>query len=564
MKNLLLLFLLPLLACGPRATEDLDVPNATSSILIDQAVAVVDQAVSAQELQGWISEFSSDAMEGRAPGTPGDSQARQWLIQKLDDIGLVPGAESGWEQPFELVSVSSHMPKVWLFTGDQENLEFSFGQDAIAVSGIQRPQSRIQDAEVVFVGYGIDAPEFGWNDFGTDLEGKVLLILNNDPDWDANLFAGERRLYYGRWDYKYESAERQGAAGAIIIHTPESAGYGWGVIQSSWTGAQYYLPDLEETGMEVEAWLTEDAASRLVESAGFDLKELVDKAKSPDFVPVSLGISTSLTLENDVETGQQTANVLALLPGSDPELSAEAVVFTAHHDHLGVGPAVDGDSIFNGALDNASGVAQVLAVAKAMVALEEAPRRSVLFAFVAAEEQGLLGSEHYTQNPTFPLGKIAANINIDGANIWGRTRDLVSIGHGKCSLDTLVERWAKLQGREVTADQHPDKGYFYRSDQFNFAKIGVPAMYLDTGSDFIDREERWGLTQTEAWTSAHYHQRSDEIREDWNFEGMIEDLKIAFFVGLEVAEADHKPSWNSGDEFEAARLKALEALEEQP
>ena len=563
MKKLYLLITISLFifACNPPTPQESGPSTSDMTNILISATDVADEIFAADDLRNWIRDFSSDTMEGRAPGTPGDSHARQWLIQELEKIGLNPGAESGWEQTFELVGVTTTMPESWSFWSSHGGIDFSFGEDAIAVSGVQNPQSNLLDAEVVFVGYGIDAPEYGWNDFGGDLEGKILLMLNNDPDWDADIFAGERRLYYGRWDYKYESAERQGAVGAIIIHTTPSAGYGWEVIQNSWTGAQFYLPNPHAKGMEVEAWMTEDAAKRLVQQAGLDLDELVQSAKSPDFVPVPLGLTTSLTLENKVNAGQRTANVLALLPGSDPQLSKEAVVFTAHHDHLGVGPAVDGDSIFNGALDNASGVAQVLAVAKAMKSLDRAPRRSVLFAFVAAEEQGLLGSEYYTQHPTFLPGRIAANINIDGANIWGRTKDLVFIGYGKSSLDSLVDQWVDRQGRKVTPDQHPDKGYFYRSDQFNFAKIGVPAMYLDTGSDFIDREEGWGQTQTDAWTAAHYHQRSDEIRDDWDFEGMLEDLRIAFLVGLEVAETEAKPSWNVGDEFEASRLEALEALE---
>jgi len=420
----------------------------------------------------------------------------------------------------------------------------------------------VENSELVFVGYGIEAPEYDWNDFkGRNLQGKMLLMLNNDPDWDPALFEGETRLYYGRWVYKYESAARQGAAGAIIIHTTASAGYPWQVVQTSWAGKQFELPASGEPRIAVKGWLTEAAAADLLEFAGLNLVSLVSAAQSREFVPVPLGITTSIAFANRL-VRTTSANVLGLLPGSDSELSREAVVITAHHDHLGVGqPDTSDDRIYNGARDNGAGLAQVLAIARAIAELPSAPRRSTLVNFVGAEEQGLLGSEYYAEHPTFAPGRIAANINYDGGNIWGRTRDVTYIGKGKSSMDAIVDSIAARQGRVVKPDQFPDRGSFYRSDQFNFAKIGVPALFLNTGTDFVGRDADWGRTQVNDYVANRYHQPGDELTPQWNFEGMEEDARIGFWTALTIANAQELPAWNPGDEFEAARLKALREVD---
>jgi len=365
------------------------------------------------------------------------------------------------------------------------------------------------------------------------------------------------RLFYGRWVYKYESAARQGAAGAIIIHTTPSAGYGWQVVQNSWSGEQFHLPAAGEPQIQVAGWTTEPAMRQLLAAAGQDLDKLVAQARSRDFHPVPLGIRTTFALANKVSR-VQTANVGGLLPGSDPRLKDEVVIYSAHHDHLGIGKAdASGDTIYNGAEDNAAGCAQVLAIAKAFTALHERPKRSILFLFVAGEEQGLLGSEYYAHHPSFAPGRIAANINYDGGNIWGRAKDVTYIGLGKSSLDGLVKAVAARQGRRVEGDEFPDRGHFYRSDQFNFAKIGVPALYLNAGTDFRGRPQGWGKAQHEAYEEQHYHQPSDEWHAEWNFDGMIEDAQLGFSVGLTVAQTQALPTWKPGDEFEAARKKAL-------
>jgi Zn-dependent M28 family amino/carboxypeptidase len=518
--------------------------------------------IGAGSLAGPVRFLASDLLEGRGPASRGDRLTQAYLASQLEFLGLEPAAaDGGWLQPFDVVGVTAELPESWSFQGPAETSEtFRVSRDWMAFSGVQEPRASLDGAEVVFVGYGIQAPEYGWDDFkGVDLTGKVLLMLNNDPDWDPQLFGGTTRLYYGRWTYKYESAARQGAAGAIVIHTTPSAGYPWQVVDTSWSGTQFELPAAGEPRIQVGGWLTEEASRRLAALGGRDLDRLTEAAQSRDFHPVPLGVTTSLALTNRIER-VQTANVLGLLPGSDPQLADEVVVYTAHHDHLGVGHEKDGDAIYNGALDNAAGVAQVLAIAKSATALPQAPRRSLLFLFVAAEEQGLLGSEYYAHHPTFPPGKIAANINYDGGNIWGATRDVTLIGMGKSSLDAVARKVAASQGRTLTADQFPDKGYYYRSDQFNFAKIGVPALYFDNGTDFIGRPAGWGKETLDAWTEVHYHQPSDEITPEWTFEGMIQDARLGFYAGLLIADADALPVWSSGDEFEAARKAALAAV----
>ena len=519
--------------------------------------------ITADLMRGYVIELSDDKYEGRGPGSRGDEAARAYLIDELQKLALEPGAADGsWQQPFDLIGVTTEQPDEWTFRHDDGEITLKQWDQFIVSSGVQEEQAKVENAELVFVGYGIEAPEYEWDDFkGRDLKGKVLVILNNDPAWDPDLFGGETRLWYGRWDYKYLSAARQGAAGAIIIHTVPSAGYPFQVVQTSWTGEQFELPAGDEPRNQANAWVTEDSARQLVELAGFDLDELRTAADNRDFEPVPLGITTSISMEVTLNRAT-SANVLGLIPGSDPELRDEAVIYTAHHDHLGVGtPNDEGDTIYNGAMDNASGVAQVLAIAKAIKALPEAPRRSILVALVGAEEQGLLGSKYYAANPTFSPGKIAANLNYDGGNIWGHTHDVTFIGLGKSSIDAIVERIAAEQGRVVKPDQFADRGYFYRSDQFSFAKIGVPAMYLDTGTDFVDRPEGWGKERVNHYTDVHYHQPSDEYDDSWNFDGMIADALLGYWAGLGIANADDMPEWNEGDEFEAARLKALAATE---
>jgi Zn-dependent M28 family amino/carboxypeptidase len=567
-KTLAILAVLPLmavtLACEPRMPplETAEEP----AVELPAGAREAAQAITGELLREHVATLADDEMEGRGPGTAGDEMARQYLIEQLQELGLEPGGPDGsWEQPFTMVGITSQVPQTWAFQRNDQELALQRTEDFVVFAGNQAPSARVEDAEIVFVGYGIQAPEYDWDDVGdADLTGKVLLMMNNDPDWDPELFAGERRLYYGRWTYKYESAARQGAAGAIIIHTTPSAGYGWNVVQTSWSGEQSELPVTDEPRMEVRAWVTEGGASRLAQLAGHDLAALKESARSRDFTPVPLGVTTSIDITNELR-GVETANVLGVIPGRDPELSREVVIYSAHHDHLGKGEDLETGEpvIYNGARDNAAGTASLLTIAKAFQQLPEPPRRSILFAFVGAEEQGLLGSLYYAQNPTFHPGRIAAVLNYDGGNIWGTTEDVTFIGKEKSTLGEIVRRHAAEQGRVVNPDQFPDRGYYYRSDQFSFAKIGVPGMYLDTGLDFIGRPESWGREQIDQWTQEHYHQPSDELTDEWTFEGMVQDTRLGFFVGLEVAEGDEMPQWVPGDEFEATRLEMLAGAEEE-
>jgi Zn-dependent M28 family amino/carboxypeptidase len=473
-------------------------------------------------------------------------------------------ADGSWQQAFSLIGVNTAQPPSWTFVRAGQRLVLDQGSDFIVSNGTQTARAAIVDAEVVFVGYGIQAPEYGWDDFkGADVAGKVLLMLNNDPDWDPALFEGATRLYYGRWSYKYEIAARLGAAGAIIIHTPPSAGYPWQVVRTSWSGTQFHLPAGDRDALAIAAWISEQAARELLSLADLDFEALGAAARSRDFAPVSLGLRTSIALDSALSE-VATANVLGLLDGSDPDLADEAVVFMAHHDHLGVavpdsqrGP--DQDLIYNGARDNASGVGIVTAIAHAVGALSTPPRRSVLVAYVGAEEQGLLGSEYFARHPVIPAGKIAAAVNFDSANIWGRTSDISFIGLGKSDLDEVARAVGGFQDREVTADRFPDRGYYYRSDQFSLAKIGIPAMYLKSGIEFLDRPAGWGTEQIEAYEREHYHQPSDELTAAWDFSGLVDDARFGYLAGILVANEEHFPAWRAGDEFEAARREAVDA-----
>ena len=535
-----------------------------SKTAVDRSAEEAALLIDGDYMRSIVLEIADDRYEGRGPGSPGDEMARRYLADEMAALGLLPGADDGsWQQTFDLVGINASQPASWTFEGEHGSMTLKQWDQFIVSSGMQQQEVAVSDAEVVFVGYGIQAPEYDWDDYkGADLNGKILLMMNNDPDWDPELFEGETRLWYGRWDYKYLSAARQGAAGAIIIHTDATAGYPFQVVQTSWTGVQFELPAGDEPRTRLNAWLTEDASRQLVAMAGLDLDALREAASNRDFSPVPLGVTTSLALKVEIDRAR-SANVLGLIPGSDPDLRDEVVVYTAHHDHLGIGtPNEEGDEIYNGARDNAAGVAIPMAIARAIKALPVAPRRSVLIALVGAEEQGLLGAEHYAANPTFAPGKIAANINYDSPNIWGATHDVTFIGLGKSSIDSIAARFAADQGRVLKPDQFPDKGYFYRSDQFSLAKIGVPAMYLKAGIDFVDRPAGWGREQQNRHTTVDYHQPSDEYDPSWNFDGMVQDALLGYWTGLTIANADDMPAWNPGDEFEAARLAALEALEQ--
>lgn len=551
----LICFLLACWTTGLRSQEAEEIALPTDK---DQQVA--EKSISEAAIRGHVRFLADDLLEGRAPGTNGDLLAQRYIAAQFESLGMKPAAPGGgWFQSVPLVGVTTHVPDTVSFQHGSEKLALRRHDDFVMTSGKAAKQAGCENAELVFVGYGIIAPEFGWDDYkGVDLHGKVLVMMNNDPSVDPNLFAGKRRLYYGRWDYKYEMAARQGAAGAIIIHTTASAGYPFQVVQTSWTGEEFELRDTPGPRVEVRGWFTEDAARRVAKLSGQDLDALRSLAEKRDFRPVPLGTVLSVSLTCDIRE-QDTANVMGILPGADPKLARETVVYMAHHDHIGVAsqPDTTGDRICNGAVDNASGVGALLAIAQAYASLPRTPR-SILFAAVGAEEQGLLGSAYMAQNPPSPAGYLAAVINMDGINILGPTHDLQLIGSGKSSLDAVIQRIATWQSRVVTPDQFPDRGYYYRSDQFSLAKIGVPGVYLHPGTNVIGKPEGWGKKQQEEWIATKYHQPSDEYSDQWDLGGAVTDTRLLFYSGLLVARQRELPRWNPGDEFEAARRAALE------
>lgn len=525
-------------------------------VLADDGASVIDEA----SIRGHVRFLADDLLEGRGPGSRGDELTQLYIATQFQTLGLQPAAENGkWLQPFPLVGVRTIAPPSVVFKKDGKSVSLKSVEDFMSTIGKPAESTKLTDAEIVFVGYGIEAPEYNWDDYkDVDLNGKILLMMNNDPSSDPELFEGRRRLYYGRWDYKYEIAARQGAAGAIIIHTTPSAGYPWQVIQTSWSGEEFELLGNKSKRLELKGWGTEQALRDVVKMSGFDLDELREQAESRDFRPVPLGTTLSVELEGVVRQ-QNTANVLGMLPGSDPELRDEVVIYMAHHDHLGMGVERDmrGDNIYNGAVDNATGVAALLTMAKAYSQMNPPPKRSILFAAVGGEEQGLLGSKFFAENPTLEPGKMAAVINMDGTNIIGRTHDVNVIGYGKSNLDKLVQAVAKTQKRIVTPDHFPDRGYYYRSDQFSLAKIGVPGVYLHSGIEAVGKPAGWGKQKLDEWVEKTYHQPSDEYSEDWNLTGAIEDTRLLYEVGKRVANQVEMPAWTEGDEFEAARKQAI-------
>jgi hypothetical protein len=511
-------------------------------------------------LKAHIRFLSHDLLEGRGPGSRGDELAQLYVATQLESLGLKPGGADGkWYQPVPLVGVTTQAPATVDFKRGEQAVTLTHHDDMMLTSGQQVDSLSVKDIELVFVGFGIQAPEYQWDDFkDVDVRGKMLVVMNNDPEDDPKLFAGKRRLYYGRWDYKYEMAAKMGAVGALIIHTTASAGYPYQVIQTSWSGEGFELASSTGPRMKIRGWLTDEGAGKICKLAGKDLDALRLAAQSRDFKPVKLGVTMSAELTCKVRE-QMTGNVFGVLPGSDAKLAQEHVIFMAHHDHLGLAAARDekGDNIYNGAIDNASGAASLLAIAKAIGTLPERPKRSIMFAVVGAEEQGLLGSKFMAANPPIAPGNMAAVINIDGINFLGKTHDLNLIGNGKSNLDSWVEAVAKLQGRTVVPDYFPDRGYYYRSDQFSLAKVGVPGVYLHSGINVVGKPDGWGKKQLEDWVEKTYHQPGDEFQESWDLAGAIDDTRLLMQVGLELAEQPEMPKWNPGDEFEAARKQAL-------
>jgi Zn-dependent M28 family amino/carboxypeptidase len=526
--------------------------------------ATLPSSISENALRAHIKFLSDDRLEGRGTGAKGGETAALYIAEEFDAMGLKgAGAKGSFWQLVSLVGVKAD-PKTELRVNGPEKAEaFKFADDFVAFTGAQTENVSV-NTELVFVGYGIDAPEQKWNDYkgpAEDYRGKILVMLVNDPpatSSEPDLFGGRRLTYYGRWTYKFEEAARRGAAGALLLHTNESAGYPWSVVRTSNGSWRFDIARTAEDKtpfLKVRSWMTDDAAHRMMQLAGQNLDDLRKQAASRDFKPVKLNLKVSLDLNSEVKR-VEAPNVAAILPGRDPKLKDEYVVFSAHWDHLGIGaPDKTGDTIYNGALDNASGVASVLEIARVLAALPSAerPRRSILFLIPTAEEQGLIGAEWYSRHPLVPVNKTAADINLDSMNILGPTRDFVPLGAERSSLKAVVEAIARERGLTISPDPRPEQGSFYRSDHFPFAKVGVPSISLKEGDDYVGRPKGWGEKKFKEYNDAHYHQPSDEFHDDWDFRGMIQEADFALAIGRRIADMNAMPKFNPDDEFAKAR-----------
>ncbi|MFN2530134.1 MAG: M28 family peptidase [Pyrinomonadaceae bacterium] len=514
-------------------------------------------------LRAHIKFLSDDMLEGRGTGARGGDLAAKYIAVQLEALGLRgAGANGSYFQPVSLVGVKADPNTKLTVSGRTGTETFNFADEFVAFTGAQTEEVNL-DTDLVYVGYGIDAPEQRWNDYkgdASDYRGKILVMLVNDPPAtteEPNLFGGRTLTYYGRWTYKYEEAARRGAAGVILLHTDASAGYPWSVVRTSNGSWRFDIARADDPSpfLQVRAWMTDDAAHRLFKLAGQDLDALRIQAASRDFQPIKLGVKGKLDLKSEVKR-VAAPNVAGILEGSDPKLRDEYVVYSAHWDHLGVGsPDKNGDTIYNGAVDNASGVAAVLAIADTLLELPPAqrPRRSILFLFPTAEEQGLLGAEWYAKHPLVPVAKTAADVNLDSMNVLGLTNDFIPLGAERSTLKGVVEAVARERGMRVTPDARPEQGSFYRSDHFPFAKIGVPSISLKEGDDYVGRPKGWGEEQFKAYNTAHYHQPSDQYSPDWNFRGIIQETEVALAIGRRIADMPQLPRFNVGDEFAGRR-----------
>jgi len=507
--------------------------------------------------------LSSDAFEGRAPGTKGEDKTVQYIEDQFKQIGLKPGNTDGtYVQKVPLVGITAD-PSPLVFTKGAQKTTLKWKDDVVAWTKHVDEHAAIKDSELVFVGYGVVAPEYNWDDYkGMDVAGKTLVMLVNDPpvpdpnnanELDPKTFGGKAMTYYGRWTYKYEIGAQKKAAGVLLVHETGPAGYPFEVVQSKVT-EQFDLvtPDKNMSHVAIEGWITLDRAKELLKTAGRDFDDLKKQAATRDFKPVPLGVTATMALHNTLRT-IDSRNVVAKLEGSDPAHKDEYVVYTAHWDHFGIGPEVNGDRIYHGAKDNAVGVAGLIEMARAFTRLPAPPKRSILFMSVTAEEQGLLGSQYYSVTPIYPLAKTVANINMDGMNVMGRTKDITLVGYGASELDDYTAAAAAEQGRVIRPDPEPEKGFYYRSDHFNFAKQGVPALDPDEGIDFVGKPADYGKKVRDDYTEHRYHKPQDVITPEWDLSGAREDLRVFFAVGYRVAQADKFPEWKPGNEFKAKR-----------
>lgn len=543
--------LLSLAACT--ATAELDIPDVEPGEISQDTMVDITRTL------------SLDEFEGRMPGTIGEEKTVALLIERFEQAGLQPGNGDSWVQQVPLVEITGKDFAPLTVKGDGVDLSFDFAKDWVGVSYREEAQTTLADSELVFVGYGVNAPERGWNDYeGVDMTGKTAVILVNDPDFGTESlegpFNGKAMTYYGRWTYKYEEAARQGAAAALIIHDTEPASYGWNVVESSWSGPQAYAQrgDNAPPLTIMNGWVQKGVAAQILEAAGQDLDRLSAAAKGDDFTPVALGLTAGTSFANDMRS-YESQNVIGVLPGS--QRADEYVIHTAHWDHLGrCTPAPDGDDICNGAVDNATGTAALVALAEAHVKAG-APARSLVFLAVTAEEQGLLGADYYAANPVFPLAQTVGGINMDAFLIAGESKDVTVVGPGKSRLDDFLNQALEEDGRVATPNPSPEAGYYYRSDHFAFAKRGVPMLYVDGGEDLIEGGRAAGEAVSKDYRDNRYHGPKDEFSEDWDWSGVMADLQLFYRMGRMLAGSTSWPNWVEGDEFKATRDESCAASE---
>ena len=533
------------------------------------------EAIAADSVMSHIKTLSSDEFEGRAPASRGEELSINYIADQFKKLGLEPGNTDGtYFQKVPLAGITTKQDAELKVKVGAKEMKLKYKDDFVArtVRLIERGGF---DSDLVFVGYGVVAPEYGWDDYkDVDVRGKVLLMLVNDPPvadpknpakLNEKMFKGKAMTYYGRWTYKYEIAAEKGAAGVLIIHEWDDktnsgpAAYPWSVARGMMVVENFDLiaKDNNMSRVNIEGWITEPKTREIMQAAGFSFDELKKQAVRRDFKPVALGAHAKLAIEQKIRRINST-NVVGKLEGSDPKLKDQYVIYTAHWDGYGIGiPNDKGDKIYNGALDNASGCAGLIEVARAFKASPKPPRRSILFVSVTAEEKGLIGSKYYAENPIYPLNKTVAEINMDGLNQYGRTKDVTVVGLGNSTLDDVLRQAAAEQGRVLMPDAEPEKGFYYRSDHFNFAKEGVPALDPGAGIDYIGKPAGWGLKKRDEYTVHDYHKPSDEIKADWDLSGAVDDLRLLMTVGYRVANADKYPEWKPGTEFKAKRDEML-------
>ncbi|EJF10320.1 MULTISPECIES: M28 family metallopeptidase [Pontibacter] len=569
-KDMIGLALLSLVTfgCNENAREVADSDGERTAVAGDTTgLLAAQQSINANDLLQHIRVLASDEFEGRSPGTPGEDSTVNYLTREFKKLGLQPGNPDG--------SFAQNVPMFGFtaqpqanFTAGGKTINLSFPDDYVAVSRRFVQDVNVKNSDLVFVGYGIVAPEYGWDDYkGVDVKGKTIVMLINDPpipspnnpeQLDSTMFGGKGMTYYGRWTYKYEIAAEKGAAAAIIIHETGPAGYPYEVVSGSWSRENF---DISNAGknmdrVAVESWITEDKARELFAASGNSFEKLKNAAAQKGFKPVPLNAKANFTIKNQLRE-IESRNVIAKLEGADPKLKDEYVIYTAHWDHLGKDEKLQGDQIYNGAMDNASGTAGLIELAKAFTQLPEKPKRSILFLAVTAEEKGLLGSKYYASNPLYPLNKTLANINMDVLNPYHPTEDVVVIGYGNSDLEDILAEEARTQNRRIVPEASPEKGSFYRSDHFEFAKQGVPALYAKSGIVARDQPADFITKKQEQYTAEHYHKVGDEVYDDWNLDGAVEDLQLYFRVGYRVANGTSYPAWREKSEFRAKREKSL-------